>query len=239
MIWNPWHGCHKKSAGCQNCYMFRRDSLYNKDSTIITKTKYFDLIIRKNKKGEFKIPDNNIVYTCMTSDFFIEQADSWREEIWQMIKERPNLTFYIITKRIERMANHLPKDWQKGYKNVIICATCENQQMANERIPILLKLPISKREIICEPMLEEIHIESFLKTKLINKVICGGESGTKARPCNYNWILNMHQQCLQNHVSFYFKQTGANFIKNNKVYKIARKDQLSQANKANINLEFN
>ena len=39
MIWNPWHGCHKKSAGCLNCYMFRRDSLYDKDSNIVSKTK--------------------------------------------------------------------------------------------------------------------------------------------------------------------------------------------------------
>ena len=33
-IWNPWHGCHKKSAGCLNCYMFRRDSMYEKDSNV-------------------------------------------------------------------------------------------------------------------------------------------------------------------------------------------------------------
>ena len=45
-IWNPWHGCHKKSAGCLNCYMFRRDSEYEKDSTIVTKTNSFDLIVK-------------------------------------------------------------------------------------------------------------------------------------------------------------------------------------------------
>ena len=88
MIWNPWHGCHKKSAGCLNCYMFRRDSLYDKDSNIVSKTKDFDLAIRKNKKGEYKIPSNEVVYTCMTSDFFIPEADLWRDLIWQMIKER-------------------------------------------------------------------------------------------------------------------------------------------------------
>lgn len=22
-IWNPWRGCHKKSEGCEHCYIFR------------------------------------------------------------------------------------------------------------------------------------------------------------------------------------------------------------------------
>ena len=48
-IWNPWHGCHKKSAGCLNCYMFRRDSLYDKDSEKIEKTKDFNLGIKKHR----------------------------------------------------------------------------------------------------------------------------------------------------------------------------------------------
>ena len=51
-IWNPWHGCHKKSAGCLNCYMFRRDAQFNKDSTIVSKTKDYSLAVIRNKKGE-------------------------------------------------------------------------------------------------------------------------------------------------------------------------------------------
>ena len=68
-IWNPWHGCHKKSSGCLNCYMFRRDALYDIDSTKVRKTKDFDLALRKNKKGEYVLKDEE-VYLCMTSDFF-------------------------------------------------------------------------------------------------------------------------------------------------------------------------
>ncbi len=238
MIWNPWHGCHKKSAGCLNCYMFRRDSLYDKDSNIVSKTKDFDLAIRKNKKGEYKIPSNEVVYTCMTSDFFIPEADLWRDLIWQMIKERSDVTFYIITKRIERMSKCLPSDWQDGYDNVVICATVENEEMAKERLPILLNLPIKHREVIMEPMLSSIDIKKFLQTGLIEKVTCGGESGENARECHYEWILKVREDCLNNKVSFYFKQTGANFIKDHKRYKIARSKQLIQANKANINLEF-
>ena len=236
-IWNTWHGCHKKSAGCLNCYMFRRDAMYDKDSTIVTKTSTFDLAIKKKKDGIYKIQnDDGVVYICMTSDFFIEEADEWRKEIWNMVKQRQDLHFYIITKRIERFNVSLPGDWNDGYDNVTICATAENQKMADERLPILVDLPIKHKEIIHEPMLEEINIEKYLATGCVENVICGGESGENARICNYSWIINTRNQCIKYNVPFYFKQTGANFMKDGKVYKVDRKDQMKQASKANINI---
>ena len=238
VICNPWHGCHKKSAGCLNCYMFRRDAEYEKDSNVVTKTNSFDLVIKKKKDGTYKVQEEKgYVYLCMTSDFFIEEADSWRSEIWKMVKERQDLNFFIITKRIERFNVSLPDDWNDGYSNVTICSTCENQETADERLPILLNLPIKHREIIHEPMLEEINIEKYLKSNKIEMVTCGGESGPNARICNYNWILNTRNQCIKYNVPFYFKQTGANFVKENKLYKVSRKDQMRQAHKANIDIE--
>lgn len=236
-IWNPWHGCHKKSPGCLNCYMFRRDAMYDKDSQVIVKTKDYDLGVKKHRDGTyFLTPDKGEVYLCMTSDFFIIDADNWRSRIWQIVKLRSDLHFTIITKRIERFDNCIPEDWGLGYENVTICATVENQKMADERLPILLSIKAKKKEIIEEPMLEKIDIDKYLKSKEISQVTCGGESGSNARVCNFDWILDTREQCLQNNVNFYFKQTGAKFIKNNKLYKIDRKDQLNQARKANINI---
>lgn len=235
-IWNPWHGCHKKSTGCLNCYMFRRDSLYDKDSNKVEKTKDFNLGIRKHRDGSYYLKSGEIVYTCMTSDFFIEEADEWRKDIWNIIRTRQDLHFTIITKRIERFKSCIPNDWNDGYDNVTIICTCENQAMADERLPIFLELPIKHREIIEEPMLEQINIEKYLKNNKINCVTCGGESGNKARECNYDWILKTREQCKKYNVPFYFKQTGANFVKNGKRYNIPRKEQMQQANKANIDL---
>lgn len=234
MIWNPWHGCHKKSAGCLNCYMFRRDSLYDKDSNIVNKTKDFNLGLKKHRDGDFYIKDGEVVYTCMTSDFFIAEADAWRSDIWQMIKERNKVHFYIITKRIERFMECIPNDWGSGYSNVTICATCENQEMADERIPLLLNLPIKHKEIIAEPILEEINIAKYLQSGKIEQVTVGGESGNNARVCDYKWILSLKSQCERNKVSFYFKQTGAKFLKDGKVYNVPRCEQLKQANKSGI-----
>lgn len=237
MIWNPWHGCHKKSAGCLNCYMFRRDALYDKDSNVISKTKDFNLALKKHRDGTYYIKSGEYVYTCMTSDFFVEEADEWRCDIWKMIKARSDVHFCIITKRIERFNECIPDDWLDGYDNVTICATCENQMIVDERMPILLKIKAKHKEIICEPLLEEITLDKYLDNS-IEHVTCGGESGDNARICNYNWILKIREECKKHQISFYFKQTGAKFVKNNKVFNIARKNQLTQANKANINLEF-
>ncbi len=94
-IWNPWHGCKKISSGCKNCYVYRRDMQFGKDSSIVTKTLDFDLPIKKNRNGEYKLQSKNEpIYTCMTSDFFIEDADQWRDEVWNFIKIRSDLSVY-------------------------------------------------------------------------------------------------------------------------------------------------
>ena len=233
-IWNPWHGCHKISPGCLNCYMYRRDAEFDKDSSIVTKTSSFKLPVQKTKDGTYKVQNDSYVYTCMTSDFFVEEADKWRDEAWDFIKFRSDLDFFIITKRIDRFMDNIPFDWGDGYDNVTVCSTCENQAMADYRLPIMLELPIKHMQVIHEPMLESIDISKYLAMGKIESVTCGGESGYNARICDYDWILNTREQCLKYKVPFHFKQTGANFRKNGKVYHIPRKYQHSQAKKACI-----
>lgn len=234
-IWNPWHGCHKISPGCRNCYVYRRDESIGKDASIVTKTGDFLLPLKKNRHKEYKLqPSDGTVFTCMTSDFFLEDADEWRTECWQIMKQRSDLQFAIITKRIHRFMDCIPDDWGNGYPNVSIYCTVENQQMADYRLPIYINLPIRNKHICHEPMLEPINIEPYLATGKISYVLCGGESGDHARPCNYDWILNTREQCIKYGVCFHFKQTGAVFIMNGRTYHIERKFQLRQAVKADI-----
>lgn len=150
-----------------------------------------------------------------------------------MIKQRPELEFFIITKRIHRFYECIPEDWGNGYENVHICCTCENQDRADFRLPIFIDAPIRKKSVICEPLLEEIDLSPYLSKEII-QVIAGGESGNNARLCRYQWVLSLREQCIQRGVSFHFKQTGARFEKDNTVYRIERRLQHSQARKANI-----
>ena len=233
--WNPWHGCHKISAGCLNCYVYRRDTSIGRDASVVYKTASFDLPIRRKRDGRFLYhPEDGICYACFTSDFFLEEADEWRPEAWEMIRERWDLQFIIITKRIHRFYDCIPDDWGAGYPNVSIGCTAENQDRADYRLPIFLKAPIANRFIISEPLLGPINLSPYL-TQEIRSVTVGGESGDNARPCRYEWVLGIREQCIAANVQFNFKQTGANFIKDGRAYQIPRKLQQAQARKADIN----
>jgi protein gp37 len=235
MMWNPWHGCRKLSAGCLHCYVYRGDSKRGIDSTVVTKTKNFDLPIQKKRNGLYKIPSDTLVYTCFTSDFYLEEADAWRSEAWAMIRLRSDLRFLMITKRIDRFQEVLPDDWGDGYEHVTVCCTIENQDRADYRLPIYRAAPIKHKILICEPLLERIDLSPFNVGEWIEQVVVGGESGNEARICNYDWVLELHDLCIEQRLSFLFKQTGAKFVKDKKLYQINRQFQHSQARKAGIN----
>ena len=232
-MWNLWHGCHKKSEGCQHCYVYRRDAEFEKDSNVVTKTASFNLPIRRNRNGNWKVPPGTLMFTCFTSDFFIEEADEWREAAWLMIRRRNDLHFFMVTKRPERIPQCLPEDWGNGYEHVTICCMMENQRRTDERLPIFRELPILHKAIICEPLLESINFRGNLGS-WCEQVTVGGESGNDARVCDYEWVLNIREQCIKADVPFHFKQTGAHFRKGGRIYNIPRNQQTAQANKAAI-----
>lgn len=245
-VWNLWHGCHKKSEGCQHCYVYRRDAEYEKNSNVVTKTASFNLPVRRNRKGEWKVPSGTLMWTCFTSDFFIEDADEWRVDAWHMIRQRSDLHFFMVTKRPERILQCLPKDWDErlwvdeygsgiGYEHVTICCTMENQRRTDERLPLFRDLPIRHKAIVCEPLLENIDFRGGLGS-WCEQVTVGGESGPDARVCDYSWVLNIRKQCVAADVPFHFKQTGAHFRKDGLLYNIPRKLQMAQAHRAGIDL---
>ena len=236
-LWNPWHGCRKISEGCQHCYVYRIDTKHGRDPAEVTKNKDFDLPIKKKKNGEYKIPSGETVYTCFSSDFLLDVADPWRGEAWDYIRERRDLDFIFLTKRIHRLEACLPDDWGDGYENVVIGCTCENQQMADFRMPIFTSLPIKHRIVVSEPLLGPINY-SGLADSGIEKFVVGGESGEEARVCDFEWVKEIQNYCVENKISFSFKQTGAKFRKNGKIYNIPRKYQFEQAKKAGLDVIF-
>ena len=101
-------------------------------------------------------------------------------------------------------------------------------------------LPIRWKIIICEPLLGPIDLRKYLAIRekggipMVRELVCGGESGSAARICNYNWILSLREQCMEYGVPFCFQQTDANFQKDGRVYRIPRKLQQIQAQKARL-----
>ncbi len=232
-IYNPWRGCHKYSTGCQFCYIHKGDAKRGVDTNVIIKSENFDALVKRNKTGEYKIKGNQLVYLCFSSDFLLPDADCYRGEVWAMIKERQDLHFLFLTKRIDRFMAVIPPDWQSGYENVTVGCTVENQETADYRLKIFSSLPIKHKNIICQPLLTPIKLSLYLEN--IELVVVGGESDRFARPLNYDWVLAIRAQCIEQKVAFQFRQCGSNFIKDGKLYRLPVKLLTSQARKANIN----
>ncbi len=236
-IWNPWHGCRKKSEGCDNCYMFYLDRKNGNNGSNIYKVKNnFDYPLHKDRQGRYKIKSGEMIRICMTSDFFLEEADSYRNEVWEIIKKRQDVKFFILTKRPERVKDNLPSWWGEGLENVIFNVTTENQKRADERIPILKQLPFKHKGIMVAPFIGKVSIDEYLKDGFIEQVIAGGENYDGSRVLRYEWVKSLSDECKKYDVNFCFIETGNKFLKDKKIYLMKDKSiQSTFAYKLNLN----
>ncbi len=231
-IWNPWHGCHRVSEGCRNCYVFRIDGGHGQDAGEVRINADFLLPLKRQRSGAWRVEPGETLYTCFSSDFLLPDADEWRPDVWRMMRTRGDVQFVFFTKRIERLEAVLPPDWGDGYPNVTIGCTCENRDRADFRLPLFLRLPIRERLIVCEPLLEAIDLKPYLMGGLVREVCVGGESGEQARACDFAWVEQIFSDCRACGVRFSYHQTGALLIRNGRTYRIPRKEQQSQAARA-------
>ena len=236
-IWNPWHGCRKCSEGCQNCYMYFLDRTRDRNGADIYRTKTgFNYPLQKYKNGEYRIKSGELIRVCMTSDFFLEEADEWRSEAWDIMRTRSDVKFFLLTKRPERVSNCLPPDWGNGWENIFFNVTCENQRRADERIPILFSLPFKHKGVMCAPFIGEISLEKYLPKGIIEQVICGGENYDGSRPCSFDWVKKLRAECEKYNITFCFIETGTNFIKDGRKYFLPKKSvQSEMAYKSGMN----
>lgn len=195
--WNPWHGCKKVSLGCKNCYMYRDKKRYGQNPKLITRSK-------STFNDPLKWMESKIIFTCSWSDFFIEEADDWRQEAWDIIRKTPQHTYQILTKRPERIIDQLPEDWGDGWNRVWLGVSVENMDYTF-RIDQLRETSAKVKFLSLEPLLGPLV---DLDLRNIDWVIVGGESGPKARKLEEQWVLEIRQQCQSEGIPFFFKQWG-------------------------------
>jgi protein gp37 len=94
-------------------------------------------------------------------------------------------------------------------RNVWLGVSVEDQATADERIPLLLRVPAAVRWVSCEPLLGPIRLGDSLSPIIgLDWVVVGGESGPKARPMHPDWVASLRDQCQDARVPFFFKQWG-------------------------------
>jgi protein gp37 len=189
------------------------------------------------------------VFCASLADWLDDEVPiEWLADLLALINATPNLDWLLLTKRPENFRRRLeqtldtPADetvsqsllgwpgmvvawlglWgvkQETPDNVWIGTTVEDQQRADERIPVLLEIPAKVRFLSCEPLLEQIFIECYMRGILPNGkvrwVICGGESGKDSRPFVVEWADDIRRQCETAGVPFFMKQMGENPITSN------------------------
>lgn len=216
--WNPVTGCDKVSAGCANCYAetfserFRGIPGHHFENG-------FDLQLRPemlDAPRHWKKPRE--IFVCSMSDLFHEGIpDEYIFKVFMVMAEEVQHTYMVLTKRTKRMAEWCAKWMPNGIPGHIrMGTTVENQRMANERIPFLLQVKAAVRFLSVEPMLEKIdivfpHVKFAGDTgtrPMVDWVICGGESGPKARSFNIEWARDLRDQCKAVGVPFFMKQLG-------------------------------
>ena len=174
IIWNPWHGCHKVSEGCQHCYMYFLDRMRGIDTSKVSRNANFDMPLKRGRDGRFKVAPGMELLVGLSTDFFVEEADAWRDAAWAVIRKRPDVVFRILTKRAGRIRDHLPADWGDGYENVMLQVTTENQTRVDERLSILLDVPAKHKGFMAAPLIGPVDAERYLATGQFEQVLCGG-----------------------------------------------------------------
>ncbi len=217
--WNIAVGCTKVDEDCKYCYMYRQslnDTRY--DPKQIRRTKSVFNLPLKYKETKSNCWDGPpLIFTSSLTDVFHPAIDPFRHEMWEIIRKSPHLTFQILTKRPERIIDHLPADWEGGWKNVWL-GTSIGSQAGMQRLEDLLKVPAEVRFLSLEPLHGPLFIHPDKLLGAIQWVIIGGESGNengkyKYRPCSKTWIESLINQCRQANVAVFVKQMGTYIAK--------------------------
>lgn len=155
------------------------------------------------------------IFTASLADVFedhpvVEQvrARIWRETIpalsaIRLPDGRPAAVLLLLTKRA-----HIAAPWYAahGCPDVVWPGvTVEDQQRADERIPMMLGLP--RLWLSMEPLLGPVVLtDTYLAA--LNWIIVGGESQAGARPMDLAWARSLRDQCQTAGVWFFVKQLG-------------------------------
>ena len=222
---NPWWGCARVSPGCENCYaetlatVRRKLPVWGVDADRKPMSEaYWRDPIKWNRKAEAEGVWRRVFCASMADVFETpperntqahEVQNAARARLWKLIETTPWLDWLLLTKRPLNVEDCVP--WPRGEwpSNVWLGVTAEDQKRADERVPVLLKIPARVRFVSHEPALERVDFSKWLGSDGVHWVITGGESGSKARPYYLNWAADIIEQCRNAGVAPFVKQLGA------------------------------
>ena len=252
-IWEVTGGCDKVSDGCQKCYALPYIARFAANP--VCGDRYKGLVENNNWTGKIELFYDRIdqplhwknprkVFVNPRSDLFHPEVNiGFLTHVFDTIEQCPQHIFQILTKRPEQALKMMwERDMDNGgwryfapgsfHPNIWLGTTCENQETADKRIPILLRIPAAVRFISAEPLLGEINLEETSVGQAIgvcdecgkmkgdsecgccmgipslDQVIIGAESigSHPGCECKIEWVRNIVRQCQAAGVAPYVKQ---------------------------------
>lgn len=200
--WNPVTGCVKVSPGCKNCYAERQSERLKKMGVkkyqyAFTPTLHWECLTEPLVWGKACR-----VFVCSMSDLFQDYVpDAFIYEVMRAIRMASQHQFQVLTKRAERMYEYFLQG--PPPRNCWLGVSVEDQERLC-RADWLVKTPAAVRFLSVEPMLGPVRDIP----EGVHWVICGGESGPKARPMDPRWARDLRDECLDKGIPFFFKQWG-------------------------------
>lgn len=242
--WNPVTGCTRVSEGCRHCYIertppFRMQGRKLGDPVQLHRDRLYQPLKWEKPRRVFVNSLSDLFHDDVRTEFI--------QEVFTVMAICSQHTFQILTKRPQRMfdivsswgADDLYTYWHvfsgapreaQGWPlpNVWLGVSVEDQQTADERIPVLLHTPAAVRWISAEPLLGPVDLQKSDEVALaqcvsdgstvdrgIDWVVAGGESGPQARVCDVAWIRRIVRQCRSVKVPVFVKQLGSYVVDRN------------------------
>jgi protein gp37 len=210
---NPWIGCQHVSPGCDHCYAetqnaFRKWSAHGAWGPHAER--------KRTSEGYWKKPQAWVrkarktgarpsVFCASLADWLDNQVPKqWRVDLEHLIERTPELDWLLLTKRIENFTKLSSWARSRCPPNVWLGATTENQEYFDRRWSILARIPAVVHFISYEPALGPLTLRDAVS--LPDWIICGGESGSKARMMDPAWARALRDECADRDVAFFMKQ---------------------------------
>ncbi len=203
LTWNPTTGCSKYSSGCKYCYA----EIMSKRLQAMGVEKYKDAFEVRIHPDQLSLPYKwktpKIVFVNSMSDLFHKQVPAdFIKQVFSVMNDNPQHIFQVLTKRAERL---IELSTELVWTDNIWMGVSVEDTSVTHRVDRLRETSAHIKFLSCEPLLGPLP---SLNLDGIHWLIVGGESGTRPRPMSEDWVFDIHKQCEEQDVKFFFKQWG-------------------------------
>jgi len=206
--WNPVTGCTKISDGCKFCYAERMAKRIQSMGVQKYRNGFSVTMHPSTLEDPLKWRKPRLVFVNSMSDLFHEDVDlSFIKSVFKTMNLAPQHTFQVLTKRPARV---LEIESDLNWSSNIWLGTSIESHRWQFRLNELRKTQASCKFLSLEPLLGPL---GDIPVQGIDWVIVGGESGPGARPMATEWVRDIRDICLREHIPFFFKQWGGVFKK--------------------------